>query len=70
MSNPITVKQKIFNLAKEAVEWRCLFENSNPDVGMGPSAAMLVDSVLYSAQVPSTDVDYEALISIAKKCLR
>ena len=39
-------RKDVCNLLIEALRWRVGYENSNPDVGMGPSTQSLLDGIL------------------------
>ena len=54
-----------------AVEYKCDYENSNPEVGFGPAPDQIVDSVLEHAGLKNNrDVNHTLLEMTAAKFLR
>lgn len=54
-----------------AVQYKCDYENSNPEVGFGPSASGVVLSVLQEADLDrSGSVNIHALEAVATEYLR
>jgi hypothetical protein len=55
---------------KMAVRYYCRYENSNPDVGMGPSAESVVQDVLHLTCIAADASETKTLERTAQKALR
>lgn len=62
-------KSKLDAALLEAVVWRCHFENCEPDVGIGPDAYQVVDSILEICNIDKSEVNYQCLIDNAHHIL-
>lgn len=53
-----------------ALYWSIQYDDSNPDVGMGPSIEMLLDGVLKQTEVKLDKLEYKVVIDSMRKYKR
>lgn len=59
--SPLTVNER--KLLLIALRWRKGYEDSNPDVGMGPFNSMLLDWIIEEAGMQVSDSDKQSIIN-------
>jgi len=59
----MTIELRLFS---ESLRWRKRFEDSNPDVGMGPSYEILLHEICDSVGAELTIAEKEMVVSAAR----